>query len=276
MELGQKLKQARIEAGLSQRQLCGDVITRNMLSQIENGSARPSMDTLRYLSGILQKPISFFLEENAVSSPNQSCLENARLALNAGNYRQVLGHLTQWRGEDPVFDPERYYLEALAALRQAEAALEDRRPGYAAALLEQAQIAGGKTPYYTPELERHRLILCYLAHPKKAPQLAEQLPPEDGLPTLLAEAALLAGDAQRAAGILDTLPLSTPRWHLLRGESAAALGNYRKALQHYRQAEEAFPRRAAAAMEICCRELEDYKGAYYYACRLRLLPEDPA
>lgn len=34
MELGQRLKQARLEAGMSQRQLCGDVITRNMLSQI--------------------------------------------------------------------------------------------------------------------------------------------------------------------------------------------------------------------------------------------------
>ena len=44
MELGEKLRQARMEAGLSQRQLCGDVITRNMLSQIENGAARPSME----------------------------------------------------------------------------------------------------------------------------------------------------------------------------------------------------------------------------------------
>ena len=34
MELGEKLLQARQEAGLSQRQLCGDVITRNMLSLI--------------------------------------------------------------------------------------------------------------------------------------------------------------------------------------------------------------------------------------------------
>ena len=39
MDLGQKLRQARKDAGLSQRQLCGDVITRNMLSQIESGKA---------------------------------------------------------------------------------------------------------------------------------------------------------------------------------------------------------------------------------------------
>ena len=67
MELGQLLKQARLEAGLSQRQLCGDEITRNMLSQIENGSAKPSMETLRYFATQLGKPISFFLEEEAAS-----------------------------------------------------------------------------------------------------------------------------------------------------------------------------------------------------------------
>ena len=37
MELGEKLRLARLEAGLSQRALCGDEITRNMLSRIENG-----------------------------------------------------------------------------------------------------------------------------------------------------------------------------------------------------------------------------------------------
>ena len=52
MELGEKLRQARIEAGLSQRELCGEEITRNMLSLIENGSAKPSMNTLKYLGGI--------------------------------------------------------------------------------------------------------------------------------------------------------------------------------------------------------------------------------
>ena len=46
MTIGEKIRLARQEAGLSQRQLCGQQVTRNMLSQIENGSARPSVDTL--------------------------------------------------------------------------------------------------------------------------------------------------------------------------------------------------------------------------------------
>ena len=62
MELGEKLRQARLEAGLSQRQLCGDHITRNMLSLIEHGTAKPSMDTLKLLAARRGKPVIFFLE----------------------------------------------------------------------------------------------------------------------------------------------------------------------------------------------------------------------
>ena len=78
MELGQKIRQARLEAGLSQRQLCGDEITRNMLSQIENGSASPSMSTLRFLAERLGKSVSYFLEEQAVTSANQQLMNDLR------------------------------------------------------------------------------------------------------------------------------------------------------------------------------------------------------
>ena len=85
MELGEKLKQTRLEAGLSQRQLCGDVITRNMLSQIESGKARPSMPTLQYLAGRLGKPVGYFLEEDTVLSPNIGLMEQARAILRGEN-----------------------------------------------------------------------------------------------------------------------------------------------------------------------------------------------
>ena len=75
MELGEKLRQARMEAGLSQRQLCGEEITRNMLSLIENGAAKPSMKTLQYLAARLEKSVSYFLEETAVLSHQSLKLE---------------------------------------------------------------------------------------------------------------------------------------------------------------------------------------------------------
>ena len=45
MTLGQKLKQTRLARGMTQSQVVGDRITRNMLSQIENDLASPSVGT---------------------------------------------------------------------------------------------------------------------------------------------------------------------------------------------------------------------------------------
>ena len=45
MTLGQKLRQTRLSKGLSQSQVAGGCVTRNMLSQIENDQASPSMRT---------------------------------------------------------------------------------------------------------------------------------------------------------------------------------------------------------------------------------------
>ena len=107
MELGQKLKHARQAAGLSQRQLCGDVITRNMLSQIENGNAQPSMATLQHLAKQLGKPVSFFLDEEPASGNQQRILQ-ARSATS----EEKLRLLADYEGPDPIFDPEYFFLKA--------------------------------------------------------------------------------------------------------------------------------------------------------------------
>ena len=86
MTLGEKIKQARLEAGLSQRQLCGEEVTRNMLSQIENGAAMPSMGTLSYFARQLGKPVSYFLQEDAVCSPKGSTICGLR-ALEEHSFR---------------------------------------------------------------------------------------------------------------------------------------------------------------------------------------------
>ena len=97
MELGEKLRLARLEAGLSQRALCGDEITRNMLSRIENGAARPSMKTLRFLAARLGKPVSYFLEEDTVCSPNQKSMTTARRLFDGKDYAGAMQALAQYR-----------------------------------------------------------------------------------------------------------------------------------------------------------------------------------
>ena len=153
MEFGEKLKQARLEAGLSQRQLCGDVITRNMLSQIESGKARPSMATLQYLAGQLGKPVGYFLEEDTAISPNISLMEQARQAYEARHYQQVLQLLQDYRQPDALFDQEYGYLMALAGLELAAVAMERGDALQAVPILE--QIHRGSI-YYREDMERRR------------------------------------------------------------------------------------------------------------------------
>lgn len=263
MELGQRLKQARLEAGLSQRQLCGDMITRNMLSQIENGSARPSMDTLRYLAARLEKPMGYFLEEGTVLSPNQQIMESARSASEADTLELLKGY----QGPDPMFDWERWLLEALACLSLAQSAIDDGRFGYAASLLEQAAKAGAQTPYYTRDNERRRLLLCHRVHARPAAELAAALPDMTQELLLRAAAALEKGDPAECGLLLDAIKEQDPAWHFLRGEAWFAQKEYAKAAEHYLQAEQSGP--VYGRLELCYRELEDFKLAYEYACKQR-------
>ncbi len=261
MELGQRIKTARQEAGLSQRQLCGDRITRNMLSLIENGTARPSMDTLAYLAQQLGKPVSFFLEETAVTSPNQPLMEQARKAFRDGDHQHLRDILTQYRQPDETFDWEYALLLALACLALAEQALSDNRIPYARHLLAEATQAGEKTPYYTKQLQaRHQLLLARADTPA-------QLPDIDSVLLLKAEAALGQEQPEKAGVFLDACEARNPYWHLLRGKALWRQSSYRQAAQQLHLAEEAYPRETTALLEQCYSALEDYKMAYFYACK---------
>ena len=264
MELSQKLKQARLDAGLSQKALCGDRITRNMLSQIENGSARPSMDTLRYLAGRLGKPLSFFLDENAITSPNQVLMEQAR----AASPSEALHLLGQYQGPDYTFDAERWLLEALVCLQLAEDALLQEKPAYARTLLERAAVAGSRTPYYTPDNERRRLLLLHRAGEQIPENQFPDLTPEL---LLLAEAAMNRQEFDRCAALLSAATEKNPRWHFLCAQMYFAQKNYAAARPHFEAAWDLNPKLCCSYLEDCCRESEDFAGAYFYACKLREL-----
>lgn len=269
MELGARIRQARQEAGLSQRQLCGQTITRNMLSQIENGSARPSMETLKFLAGQLGRPVSYFLEEAAVSSPNQLLMEQIRRLPIA----QVPEALSGFQDPDPIFDRERWLLEALGYLAMARQALGENRWGYACSLLEKAAWAGDRTPYYTPELERTRLMLLFQAGGVPASEVVDALPGITEELWIRASAALETGDPLRCQQIL--LAADAPhdaQWQILYGDACMAQKDYAHALEAYLPAEPQWGQKLWGKLERCYRELEDYKMAYYYACKQR---QDP-
>lgn len=61
--LGERVRRARTEAGLSQAQLGAPHFTRAYISAIELGKVRPAMKSLEFIAGRLGKPVSYFVED---------------------------------------------------------------------------------------------------------------------------------------------------------------------------------------------------------------------
>lgn len=220
MELGEKLRQARLEAGLSQRQLCGGELTRNMLSLIENGSASPSMKTLSLLARRLGKPVGYFLEENAGDTSDLP--------------------------------------SSAEALRQAEEALAAGKDVYAAQLLQCVT---------APLLRREKLLLSARLPGADRNSLCAALPSLDDELLLRAEAALDANRPDRCGRLLAAAEdWENPRWNLLMGRLAMAESRWASAAEYLQKAEEA---PALPLLEVCFRELGDFRRAYECACRQR-------
>lgn len=156
MELGEKLRLARQQAGLSQRQLCGNTITRNMLSQIESGRAKPSMATLQVLAGRLGKTVGFFLEEDVAVSVNIGQMQAARQAFSNRDHGRVLEILQGYTQPDELFDQECGYLKALSTIARGKELLEEGNAAQAVPLLEQVDRS---SIYYREDMERQRRML---------------------------------------------------------------------------------------------------------------------
>ncbi len=110
--IARRLRKLRKQKGISQDALCGEEISRNMVSMIETGKCAPSLHSLHYLAAGLEVPMSYFFlqdEEIAVLAENES-LPEAMRALQAGDYQTCLAICA---GSTPP-SPQARYLRAEA------------------------------------------------------------------------------------------------------------------------------------------------------------------
>ena len=266
MELGQRIKAARLEAGLSQRQLCGEVCTRNMLSLIESGRAKPSMETLRYFAGRLGRPLSWFLGEEIIASPNLQVLEKTEKAWKNGDFPGGLEILGGYKGPDPVLDGFRYFLEIAFLLELADRAVAQKKLPYARGLLERVAQIGANAVY---PWDRQRWLLLRFAAGEDARALAQQLTGMQPRLQLLAQAAAAEGNMARAAEYLIAVDDRTPAWQLQMGTVLLEKKDFAAAAEMLLAAEEEYPLQCIPLLEICYRELGNFELAYKYACKAR-------
>lgn len=89
MHIGEKIKELRTSKCITQAQLAGDFITRNMLSRIENGAAMPSVPTICYLAERLKVSPGYLLAQGNEERIYRKIynMDNIKRAFSDGDFR---------------------------------------------------------------------------------------------------------------------------------------------------------------------------------------------
>ncbi len=169
MTIGEKIRKARRALGMTQATLAGDFVTRNMISRLESGDAMPSLDTLRYLSGQLGLPVSYFLEEDEDFDfyRKAHAIAPIREAFSAGRYDEVIAK-TEALG---IRDDELCYLLSLSYFYSGKESLRIGGMKKARRELEAALSFAEKTVYDTATVKLLAPVYLSVAKNFRAPLL---------------------------------------------------------------------------------------------------------
>ena len=96
IKLGKKIKAMRKKRGITQAMLADGMVTRNMLSRIENGVAFPSLETLNYIAAGLKVPAEYLLsdDESFFFYEKKEAIEKIYRAFEAKNYQACINIIT--------------------------------------------------------------------------------------------------------------------------------------------------------------------------------------
>ena len=102
MNIGDKIRSARLDKHMTQADVAGDKITRNMLSAIESGKASPSLETLYHIANKLDLRISYLLSEDIDESvyKKSHLMPEIKKAYVNGNYTYCISLIGQIRDAD--------------------------------------------------------------------------------------------------------------------------------------------------------------------------------
>lgn len=281
MTLGQKIRQTRLERGFSQAQAAEGCVTRNMLSQIENDQAQPSMRTLEHLAQVLDVSVGWLLSDEQTDAALER-LRKAKTFFKDGDHAAVL---RLFAGENAPGDDEGLLLCAVSAAKLAELAFSRENFEEASSLARQSLDWNRKGLYESADAELRALAVlarCALANGAAEAEiedyrqyyLAHQSAVSYHL--LLARYHLRQEHIQAAEreiwSIADLPEESRGEYLLLRGKIAVRREQFENAALYFHQAEElalgrALERELYQGLEVCCRELGDYQQAYLYASK---------
>ena len=279
MTLGEKIRLRRRELGLTQREVAGETVTRNLICRIERGDCLPSLETLREIARALSLPVAYLLseEDDYAAFAAFAALPAIRRTFSAGPYADCLAQIGKLPPEG-IAD-EVAYLAAAASLALAERALKYGKLKSIPEYLERAKEYAEKTVLPTEWLFSRAELCRAVAKCPETPRW--EIRREEYL-----------SHAEKAIGYNTFLYLSddegifcdseAPKLHR-EARKLLAKKNYREALRLLLQLEEMkssgeldpyFLYRIYSDTEVCYRELGDFENAYRYSTkRVSLLRE---
>ena len=271
MQIGERLKSRRAFLGMTQAELAGEFITRNMLSQIENGTALPSLTTVMYLSERLSVSPDYFLFRygNSFSSLKAAMLPHLRELFANGEYEECYSYYKKHATET---DDEVALILTYCALHAARRYVRSGNLDSALREIEAARRYADATIYPT-EAPRAELCLLYaVASNVHGPVFAL----DENAYTALKENAVAYEFYQYLKENLN-FPYQNQLFstHLLARQYMKS-SDFHKALSLLNELEE---RKSAPEMtafmlyrinsdaEVCHKELRDFESAYRYSTR---------
>ena len=280
MNLGEKIKAARLERHMTQKDVVGDYITRNMLSKIENGSATPSVKTLEYLAGALGLPAGYFMTDSNGDELTPGSVASARNHFRNGEYEgcvQVLSGLDM----DGGYQDEALLLMARAKIGLSKKAMTDGRYEEAIRLAKEALAHNDDTIYASAAFRTEALLLvarCTMELQGDFQKAMDdyQAAYQDQRLTM-AEYYIDQGDLASAKREMDSIArlseATEPAYLMLQGRMELKDNQYEQAAKQLEKAEQLarttgsnyFMSGLYAMLEQCYREMEDFKKAYHYA-----------
>ncbi len=286
MNLGEKIKAARLERHMTQKDVVGDYITRNMLSKIENGSATPSVKTLEYLAGALGLPAGYFMTDSTGDELTPGGVASARNHFRDGEYEgcvQVLEGLDM----DGGYSDEALLLLARAKIGLSKKAMTDGRYEEAIRLAKEALSHNDATIYASAAFRTEALLLvarCTMelhGDFQAAMDDYQAAYQDQGLGEFyrltMAEYYIDQGDLDSAKREMDSIArlseATKPAYLMLQGRMELKDNQYEQAAKQLEKAEQLarttgsnyFMSGLYAMLEQCYREMEDFKKAYHYA-----------
>ena len=280
MNIGKKIKELRTKKLMTQAELAGDVITRNMLSCIENGSAQPSLGTLRHIASKLGVPTGYLLadedEENLYAKMSE--MKDIKSAYLSGNYRICLDMCMNTQIED---DDEIALIAAECSLAIAKEKFSEGFLRGTAYYLDEAIGFADSTVYHTEHIRSAASVYFRYMRNVSATLTSDIIDDEEEIQPFafddfskyaIAFEALEAGNARLVQYFLSSLDENSPYALHIRAKSEMNERRFDKAyddlyaiLIHPHKIEEPLMYFVFCDLEICCKEQKDFTGAYEYS-----------